>query len=209
MDLRWILVFISILIVAAIAWHTSRVSPTRFIRKFLKSRTKPRSTELDFDEDYSLPDHEAPVVQAHKDILCIHIKARPGHCFGGEKLVIQLNRTGMRLGEFDIFHYEHVEHGHSYKLFSLASSYEPGTFDMDRIEDFKTEGLSLFMQTEQAKDIRHVFETMLSTAQTLAEHLHAELYDEHWRPLSDMNLSQYYKHINNIEQLRYNKPLEI
>lgn len=199
MDLPWILLFISVILIAMIAWHSSKIS----LVGFLKSRLKRRPREVFLDDYHEETQEElfpesdfveamapTPVPEVKNEIFCINLKAPEGRYFGGEQLVIHLNRAGLRFGAFDIFHFEN--------LFSLASAYEPGTFDLDRLEHLKTSGLTFFMETAHLNDVMDAFETMLDTAQHLAEQLKAELYDDQWQPLNENTLERYYDKIDSV-----------
>lgn len=195
MDLPWILFFISILLIAVIAWHSSKFSPIEFIKNRLAKRApEPFFPEYDENPQQDLFAEQDPLdelpnpprIQNH--ILCIHLKASEGNLFGGEQLVIQLNRAGLRFGEFNIFHFE--------KLFSCASAYEPGVFDLDRMDTFQTAGLSFFMETAHLTEVKEAFDTMLEAAQYLAEQLRGELCDDQWKPLSESSLERYYEKIH-------------
>lgn len=201
MDLPWILLFISVILVAMIAWHSSKVSIFNFFKPFFV-RKKPDPFLDDYHEEVQddlFPEEpndfmdefavntESVETQAPKknEIFCIHLKAAEGRHLGGEQLVIQLNRAGLRFGAYNIFHFEN--------LFSLASAYEPGTFDLDRLDQLKTPALTFFMETSHIQDVRDAFETMLDTAQHLASQLRAELFDDQWQPLTEDVLSRYYE----------------
>ena len=54
--------------------------------------------------------------------------------------------------------------------------FEPGVFDLGRIEGFRTAGFVLFMQLPAPLDNAVAFELLLNTAQRLAEQLDGELF---------------------------------
>jgi cell division protein ZipA len=198
MDLPWILLFISIILVALIAWHSSKLS----LLQILKSRFTRKPPEAYFtdyheevqddlfaelEQDLDPLDELPNPPRTQNAVFCINLKAPEGRHFGGEQLVVQLNRAGLRFGDFNIFHFEN--------LFSCASAFEPGTFDLDRIDSFKTRGLTFFMETGHVNDIRDAFETMLEATQHLAEQLRGQLCDDQWQPLNEDSLERYYDRI--------------
>lgn len=199
MDLRWILLFVSVILIALIAWHGSKNSLINAIKhRFTRKAAPKQDNFLDYYHEEVQEDlfdvAEPRVVQnaapapAVNQIFCLNLKAPEGKHFTGEQLVIHFNRAGLRFGQFDIFHYEDV--------FSLASAFEPGTFDLNRLDNFKTSALTFFMETAHLDDVREGFETMLDTAQHLAEQLRADLFDEKWQPLTENALDQYYDKID-------------
>jgi cell division protein ZipA len=189
MDLPWILLFISVILIAMIAWNSSGGFTRRKRDQCIEQYHEEIQDDLFGEEDY-FEDELAPVPppkEIKNQILSINLKAPEGRYFAGEQLVIHLNRAGLRFGALDIFHFEN--------LFSLASAFEPGTFDLDRLENLKTAGLIFFMETGHLDDVREAFETMLDTAQHLAEQLKAELFDDQWRPLNSETIERYYDQI--------------
>ncbi len=187
MELRWILLCISIVIIALIAWHTSRSSFVSILSS-VKNLFK-RENQLDLFTDE--PSHEdESTAELPGDIISLHIKAKSGESFGGEQLLIHLNHLGLRFGEMNIFHFN--LDNTSQPIFSLASAYEPGTFDIDRMENFRTQGLSLFMQLDDQNNPGEALDAMLDVAEELCERLHGDLLDHQWRPLTDDQVDAYY-----------------
>lgn len=88
----------------------------------------------------------------------------------GPELVRALNAVGMRFGEMDIFHHHGPGDLNSETpVFSAANMFEPGTFDLGRIEAFRTTGLVLFLQLPGPLDGPVAFELLLNSAQRLSE----------------------------------------
>jgi len=195
MDLPWILLFISIILFALIAWHSSKVSLLNSLKaRFARKKPEAFFTEYHEEIQDDLFAEQDPLEElpnpprSQNAIFCLNLKAPEGCYFGGEQLVVQLNRAGLRFGDFEIFHFEN--------LFSCASAYEPGTFDLDRLDTLKTSGLTFFMETGHLDDIKDAFETMLEAAQHLAEQLRGQLCDDKWQPLNENTLSRYYDRIH-------------
>lgn len=211
MELQWILVVVSIVIIAMIAWHSSNATLSNvfsFFKPIIKRKSKSRAApafELEPAPDY--PDdpyfnNPDPVDElcdeqlAHNDVYVINLRANNPQGFVGEQLVLQLNRAGMHYGDMDIFHYEDKKNPSNERLFSLASAYEPGVFDMDRIEHFSTPGLTLFMQANMLTNPRLAFETMLEVSERLATALQAQICDQDWQPLTEESLERYFERIH-------------
>ena len=188
MELRWILLCVSIIIVALLAWHTSRSSFVLLVN-YLKNMLK-RENQLDLFADDGL---EQAKPEAPQDIVCLHIKAKEGKEFGGEQLLIQLNQAGLRFGEMNIFHYFSAENNEP--IFSLASAFEPGTFDMDRMDHFKTNALALFLQTDAVSNAGEALDSLLDVAEELTEKLDADLLDHRWNLLSEDQVDAYYSNL--------------
>lgn len=217
MQLQWILVVVSIVIIAMIAWHSSNASLSKafaLLKPSIKRKQKPVPV-FDFEPESKRYDHEDELVQEedhyftepdpvdeicddqrdNDEVCVINLRATQSHGFAGEQLVLQLNRAGLRFGDMDIFHYDEKKPQGSERLFSLASAFEPGIFDMDRIEHFKTSGLTLFMQPNMLPNPRLAFETMLEVSERLAAALQAQICDKDWQPLTERSLEQYFDRI--------------
>ena len=130
-------------------------------------------------------DARAAVGQAHHDafeqsedgLVTLYVRAREGQQFSGTDLVKALNGVGMRYGDMAIFH--HFGAGDlqcEVPVFSAANMFEPGHFNLGKIEAFRTSGLALFMQLPGPLDGPVAFELLLNTAQRLAALTGGELF---------------------------------
>ena len=68
-------------------------------------------------------------------------------------------------------------------LFRLVNMYNPGTFDIDHMEQFSTAGISLFM-TLPVKAITAAFNMLHGAAKKLAEEFGATVLDKDREPLT-------------------------
>ncbi|MAV27479.1 MAG: cell division protein ZipA [Gammaproteobacteria bacterium] len=93
----------------------------------------------------------------------------------GQALLESLVEHEMRFGEMDIFHRLDVS-GQS--LFSLVNAVEPGSFDLQAMDDLETPAVSLFMRVHEVSDPVAVFDDMMHVAQNLANDLGADVLDE-------------------------------
>ncbi|MGE0486536.1 MAG: cell division protein ZipA [Gammaproteobacteria bacterium] len=117
-------------------------------------------------------------------LLNLFVRAHEGRPFGGPELVRALNAVGMRFGDMSVFHhYGAGELRCDRPLFSAANMFEPGTFDLARIEAFRTSGIVLFMQLPAPLEGPVAFELLLNSAQRLAELTGGELYATPKAPL--------------------------
>ena len=133
---------------------------------------------LAVDDELSSVAGTASVPQARDSgVLTLYVRARKGQQFSGTDLVKALNGVGMEFGEMSIFH--HFGAGDlkcEVPVFSAANMFEPGTFDLGKIEAFRTSGLALFMQLPGPLDGPVAFELLLNTAQRLATLSGGELF---------------------------------
>ena len=122
-------------------------------------------------------DTESAAPTARDDVISLYVRSRSGVKLGGNDLVKALNGVGMRYGDMAIFHHHGAgELVCNEPIFSAANMFEPGTFDLRKIDGFQTSGITLFMQLPGALDGAVAFELLLNTAQRFAELTDCELY---------------------------------
>ncbi|HEU0225932.1 MAG TPA: cell division protein ZipA C-terminal FtsZ-binding domain-containing protein [Steroidobacteraceae bacterium] len=95
--------------------------------------------------------------------------------WGGAQLREAFEAEGLRFGRFSVFHRER-EDGKT--LFYVASMMEPGSFDLERMDQQTFPGISLFGIVPGAMEAPAVFDLILSTGRRLAERLGGQLQDE-------------------------------
>lgn len=143
-------------------------------KKPASSRIAPEIEEhdLEIDEQGQISREN----NSEQKIMVIYIRAHSSPRFYGTDILSALKAVDMQYGEMRIFHYHGPDKKHAQRaLFSLANIHEPGTFDIDKMDSFVTDGLAMFMclPAEIGGDI--AFEIMLDTAQNIARQLGAEL----------------------------------
>ncbi|MEQ8659473.1 MAG: cell division protein ZipA [Gammaproteobacteria bacterium] len=117
-------------------------------------------------------------------LINLYVRAREQRPFGGPELVRALNAVGMRYGDMAIFHHFGAgELKSDTPVFSAANMFEPGTFDLNKIEAFRTSGIVLFLQLPARLDGPVAFELLLGSAQRLAELTGGELFGTPQHPL--------------------------
>ena len=166
------------------------------------SANKPR-----YESKYT--DHSRQLPASPSDDLVIHVKAAQDQQFYGSDLLEFILDNGLRFGAMGIFHRHLGEDGEGPVLFSMANMVKPGTFDLHTFEDFSTIGLSFFLALPTVNgEHLQAFETMLSTAQNLAEKLSGELKDEQRSVLTRQTIEHYRERIRDFsrkEKLEKNK----
>jgi cell division protein ZipA len=112
-------------------------------------------------------------------IVMLNVMAEPGEAFAGPEVRAALESVDMRHGDMKIFHHYGLGDVRSEEsVFSVASMVEPGVFDLDKLDDFTTPGLVMFLRLPGPLDPRVAFELMLNTGQRIAQALGGELRDE-------------------------------
>ncbi len=123
--------------------------------------------------------NQANASSKNEQIITIHIIPRANEVIEGKTILKVANELDLQFGAMNIFHHYGVgEMKMDSALFSLANMMEPGNFDMNQIDDFRTNGLVMFMCIPSKIDDQLVFELMLNTAQRMAELLSADICDD-------------------------------
>jgi len=122
-------------------------------------------------------------------ILTFQIKASQGNTFSGVNILEATDVVGLKFGNMNIFHHYGTEGKESEEsIFSLASMYEPGCFELDKMETYQTKGLSLFMQLSTSMDNILAFNLMQETAMKLADILQGEIWSSKQKPIDEKTL---------------------
>ena len=116
--------------------------------------------------------------EAYERIVTLFVAAREGEMLHGSDIVVAAEKAGLVFGHMNIFHRMVDGHPEQGPIFSVANMVKPGNFDMGRIAQLQTPGLSLFMTLPGPLPALDAWETMLPTSQRLAELLDAVVLDE-------------------------------
>lgn len=144
--------------------------------------------------DIPLDDNET-VEQEIDDIIVLHAMAAKDQPFKGRELQELLLACDCRFGKMDIFHrFENGDTGA--EQFSIVNMVEPGTFDLDDIENFSTPGVSFFMRLPGPQEPHEALTCMVETARCLVKNLQGNLKDEQRSTLTDQTVEHYRDRIN-------------
>lgn len=104
------------------------------------------------------------------DLFIFNVVAKNGKELGGHELLQYFLTSGFRFGEMSIFHRHEHSDGTGPVLFSIANMMAPGVFDLDTIEQFKSEGVSFFLTAPNDEiNISESFKMMLTAVEIMAE----------------------------------------
>jgi len=189
--LRWLLLLFGVLVIAGVYLYsrrerdkppqeqapTPRLSPT-LVDEYSESDTpEADSTAAETDAASDLSG------QSPQKIVTLRLVARNQGAFRGDELILSLRGIGMRSGKFGIYH-RCDGNDESRIIFSAASLVEPGSFDLENIQEQEIPGISLFIVLPGPVDGAEGFDMMMAAARTLAHALDAELLDESGSTLS-------------------------
>lgn len=122
-------------------------------------------------------------------IVTLFIAARAGSTIHGSDLIVAAEKCGLEFGDLGIFHRLVDGRRELGPIFSAANMVKPGHFDMSRIDQLSTPGLSFFMALPGPLTALDAWDTMLPTAQRLAELLDAVVLDEERNALGRQRIS--------------------
>lgn len=142
---------------------------------------------------------------AQSDVLVLNVRANVDHPIGGAALLPMLLTLGFKFGEHDIFHRHVNTNGKGPILFSLTNMFKPGVFDIDNIENFTTQGVSLFMMLPIEGEAQQVFNMMHNAARKIAEEFDCRILDGNKVLLSKQSLQHYSERIREIERTRFSR----
>jgi cell division protein ZipA len=111
-------------------------------------------------------------------IVTLYVAARPGQQLAGPDLIVAAEKAGLVHGHMNIFHRMVDGHPEQGPVFSVANMVKPGSFDLTRVQELHTPGISFFMTLPAPMSALDAWDAMLPTAQRMAELLDALVLDE-------------------------------
>lgn len=111
-------------------------------------------------------------------IVTLFVAARPGERLRGSDLVVAAEKAGLIYGDMNIFHRLVDGRPEAGPIFSVANMVKPGSFDLRRVHEIDTPGITFFMTLPGPLAALDAWETLLPTAQRMAELLDANVLDE-------------------------------
>jgi cell division protein ZipA len=161
---------------------------------------QPRQEQFDLDD--SVQAEEQPVSKPdepqrpnnqtmQQQILVMHLMAPKGELLSGRDLQEASLKVGFRYGELKIFQRHLNEDGSGEVLFSMANLVNPGTFDLNTIDQMTTPGVTLFMALDDLEDPVAAFEVMTASVDTLVEALDLSVLDETRSSMTRQTIDHY------------------
>ena len=111
-------------------------------------------------------------------VLVTHVVPHDDEGFCGEDILYLVNSCDLRHGEKGIFHRFEEEDGEGCIEFSMANSFNPGTFDPETLMHERIYGVSLFMSLPGPVKAMSAFEAMTEMASVIARNLGGDVHDE-------------------------------
>ncbi|MGL1958681.1 MAG: cell division protein ZipA [Colwellia sp.] len=185
------------------------VTQAKPVRKSVKKPSskialKRNQMEINFGEGLVLDEELATditnVAQVEQQIIILSVVMPANQQIFGAALLPCLLTLGMKYGEMNIFHRHQDNAGNGNITFSVANMMNPGSFDLDSMETFVTQGISLFMTLPNAGDSFVVFEQMLAAAKQLAQEFNAQLLDDKRNVMTKQTEQHYVSKIREFDR---------
>lgn len=119
-----------------------------------------------------------PAGLAVERIVTLYVVARGEGSFSGSDVAVAAEKAGLEFGDMQIFHRPMEGRPDAGPVFSMANMLKPGTFDMSRIDELHTPGLTFFMTLPGPQSALDAWDGMLPAAQRIAELLGGNVLDE-------------------------------
>jgi len=156
----------------------------------------PEETEEEVNDD-----EPVPAAKNEELIIALFVIAQNEKGFTGSDIFAVLEEQGLNYGKMRIFHHYGIgEVKTKIPVFSIANVLEPGTFNPQRMEEFISPGLALFMRLPGPFGGRVAFELMLNKAQRIAEILEGNVVDEQHIELTQHAINQLREQIAHFER---------
>lgn len=158
------------------------------------------SVQLDEDDadagDEETSDaQETSETEEPKDFIIVHIQMPTGLTMQGSSLLPLLLTLGFKYSDEGFFNRHQDPSGDGPVLFRLVNMFNPGTFDIDNMEQFSTAGISLFMTLPCEGDTLPAFNMLHSAAKKIADEFGAEIFDHKRELLTVPTVRQYVEKI--------------
>ena len=157
-----------------------------------------RRCQLEESVEDSLPQAQRldRFCRAYDMLAILNIEPLGDSSFAGRELERVMQRSSMRLGDRNIFHFYDPRTGAS--QFSLANRHQPGQFDYPDLEGGAFRGLTMFMSIPRAANPSGTFGKMISVAEYVSAELNGSVTDPDGSRLSPAHLSLIQRQVNGV-----------
>lgn len=140
-------------------------------------------------------------------IVTLYLAARAGEKLQGADIVVAAEKAGLVYGHMGVFHRLVESHPEQGPVFSVANIMKPGSFDMAAIQTLETPAIAFFLTLPAPIAALDAWETMLPTAQRLAELLDGVVLDESRNALGRQRIGQIRDELRAYDRQREAPPL--
>lgn len=160
-------------------------------------RREPRAEPTESAPRYT---RESAASQPVLEVIVFHLIARRPERFDGQAMLSLLLESGLRYGDMHIFHRHRDVQGQEQLEFSVANAVEPGTFDIDAMEEQGFAGITFFMKLPGPGEPLVSLDRMLAIGRRMAEELDGELKDEQHSVLTPQTMEHLRQRVQEFER---------
>jgi len=152
---------------------------------------------VDFSCAAELKYPEDEIEDKTEDIFIFNVVPRQeGSVVRGHELLQFLLTAGFRFGEMSIFHRHLHSDGTGPILFSVANMMAPGVFDPEKMEQFRSQGVSFFLTVPNKKiNIKEAFDMMLVAVEQMTEEFDCLVLNAEREPLTEQQFRNYHERL--------------
>jgi cell division protein ZipA len=140
-------------------------------------------------------------------IVTLYLAARAGQKLHGPDIVVAAEKAGLVYGHMGVFHRLVENHPERGPVFSVANIMKPGSFDMASIQSMETPAIAFFLTLPAPINALDAWETMLPTAQRMAELLDGVVLDEQRNALGRQRIAHIRDELRAYDRQREAPPL--
>ncbi|MDQ3288900.1 MAG: cell division protein ZipA [Pseudomonadota bacterium] len=140
-------------------------------------------------------------------IVTLYLAARAGEKLHGADIVVAAEKAGLVYGHMGVFHRLVEHHPERGPVFSVANIMKPGSFDMAEIHSLETPAIAFFLTLPAPVPALDAWETMLPTAERMAELLGGLVLDEQRNTLGRQRIAHIRDELRAYDRQREAPPL--
>ncbi|QNP40862.1 cell division protein ZipA [Lysobacter solisilvae (ex Woo and Kim 2020)] len=145
--------------------------------------------------------------ETYEKIVTLYLAARAGSKLLGPDIVVAAEKAGLTYGHMGVFHRLIDNHPERGPVFSVANIMKPGSFDMASIQSMETPAIAFFLTLPASVPALDAWETMLPTAQRMAELLDGVVLDESRNALGRQRIAHIRDELRAYDRQREAPPL--
>jgi len=169
-----------------------------------ESEKDPQSEDLSSGPAVSSTDYPATAADgpAIDDVISVYVLASDEQpVITGDKILSASYALNLEYGEMKIFHRHSDSPSHEI-LFSMANILNPGWFELDKMNELKTRGMSFFMQANLVDHPARVLDDMLICAHQMSTMLGGVLCNAQRIPLDEAYTKTLRDKVKQLEKLK-------
>lgn len=173
-------------------------------------QAEPTQAALDLDAGPSAPPKEElgkRTTDQFDKIVTLYLAARAGQSLHGADIVVAAERAGLVYGHMGVFHRLVEGHPERGPVFSVANIMKPGSFDMANIHELNTPAIAFFLTLPAPVPALDAWDTMLPTAQRMAELLDGVVLDEQRNAIGRQRIAHIRDELRAYDRQREAPPL--